>query len=104
MGTPTFSSFNDVVRELEDVYGHQELWLYSGLNEDSPIETARRRQKWRFPKILKRNGRMVAEQSGQPDFWVLTGDYHLPQSEHSAPPWKACLINKVFKVYCSLHC
>ncbi len=28
-------------------------------------------------KILKRNGRMVAEQSGQPDFWVLTGDYHL---------------------------
>ncbi|CDK84955.1 hypothetical protein [Escherichia coli IS25] len=45
---------------------------------------------------------MVAEQSGQPDFWVLTGDYHLPQSEHSAPPWKACLINKVFKVYCSL--
>lgn len=36
MGTPTFSSFNDVVRELEDVYGHQELWLYSGLNEDSP--------------------------------------------------------------------
>lgn len=40
MGTPTFSSFNDVVRELEDVYGHQELWLYSGLNEDSPIETA----------------------------------------------------------------
>lgn len=53
-------------------------------------------------KILKRNGRMVAEQSGQPDFWVLTGDYHLPQSEHSAPPWKACLINKVFKVYCSL--
>ena len=102
MGTPTFSSFNDVVRELEDVYGHQELWLYSGLNEDSPIETARRRQKWRSPKILKRNGRMVAEQSGQPDFWVLTGDYHLPQSEHSAPPWKACLINKVFKVYCSL--
>ncbi|RWS57152.1 hypothetical protein, partial [Klebsiella pneumoniae] len=96
------SSFNDVVRELEDVYGHQELWLYSGLNEDSPIETARRRQKWRSPKILKRNGRMVAEQSGQPDFWVLTGDYHLPQSEHSAPPWKACLINKVFKVYCSL--
>jgi hypothetical protein len=72
MGTPTFSSFNDVVRELEDVYGHQELWLYSGLNEDSPIETARRRQKWRSPKILKRNGRMVAEQSGQPDFWVLT--------------------------------
>ena len=102
MGTPTFSSFNDVVRELEDVYGHQELWLYSGLNEDSPVETARRRQKWRSPKILKRNGRMVAEQSGQPDFWVLTGDYHLPQSEHSAPPWKACLINKVFKVYCSL--
>ncbi|MGK6993003.1 hypothetical protein [Klebsiella quasipneumoniae] len=35
-------------------------------------------------KILKRNGRMVAEQSGQPDFWVLTGDYHLPQSEHSS--------------------
>ena len=102
MGKPTFRSFNDVVRELEDVYGHQELWLYSGLNEDSPIETARRRQKWRSPKILKRNGRMVAEQSGQPDFWVLTGDYHLPQSEHSAPPWKACLINKVFKVYCSL--
>ena len=42
--------------------------------------------------------------SNETDFWVLTGDYHLPQSEHSAPPWKACLINKVFKVYCSLHC
>ncbi len=37
MGTPTFSSFNDVVRELEDVYGHQELWLYSGLNIVSVI-------------------------------------------------------------------
>ena len=69
MGKPTFRSFNDVVRELEDVYGHQELWLYSGLNEDCPVETARRRQEWRSPKILKRNGRMVAEQSGQPEFW-----------------------------------
>jgi hypothetical protein len=29
MGKPTFRSFNDVVRELEDVYGHKELWLYS---------------------------------------------------------------------------
>ena len=102
MGKPTFRSFNDVVRELEDVYGHQELWLYAGRNEDCPVETARRRQEWRSPKILKRNGRMVAEQSGQPEFWVLTGDYHLSQSEHSGPPWKACLIDKVFKLYCSL--
>lgn len=99
MGKPTFRSFYDVVRELEDVYGHQELWLYSGLNEDCLVETARRRQEWRSPKILKRNGRMVAEQSGQPDFWVLTGDYHLPQSEHSGPPWKSCLIDKIFKTH-----
>lgn len=103
MDKPTFRSFYDVVRALEDVYGHQELWLYSGLDENCPAETARRRQEWRCPKILKRNGRMVAEQSGQPDFWVFTGDYRQPQLVHSGPPGKACLIDDIFKTHYLLY-
>lgn len=99
MGITTFRSFYDVVRELEEVYGHKELWLYSGLDEDCPAETALRRQEWRWPKILKRNGRMVAELSGQPDRWELTGDYRQPQLETSASPLKACLIDKTFKTH-----
>ncbi|EJC1546062.1 hypothetical protein MX763_003589 [Salmonella enterica subsp. enterica serovar Montevideo] len=46
---------------------------------------------------LQKFSNETAEQSGQPDFWVLTGDYHLPQYEHSCPPWKACFIDKIFK-------
>ena len=103
MGKKTFKSFYDVVRELEDVYGHKELWLHSGLDEDCPAETARRRKEWRWPKILKRNGRMVAELSGQPDCWLLTGDYQQPQLEQSGPPWKACLIDKIFKTHGLLY-
>lgn len=103
MSTTTFRSFFDVVRELENVYGHKELWLYSSLDEDCPVETARRRQEWRSPKILKRNGRIVAELSGQPDRWELSGDYRQPQYETSALPWKACLIDNIFKTHGLLY-
>ena len=59
MGKPTFRSFYDVVRELEDVYGHKELWLYSGAAYATPTEMINARHNWKSPKILKRNGRMV---------------------------------------------
>lgn len=97
MGTTTFRSFYDVVRELEEVYGHKELWLYSGIDEDSPADTASRHREWRWPKILKRNGRMVAERVGNPDSWQLTGDYKTPHSDPCAPPWHSCQIDHVFK-------
>jgi len=97
VGITTFRTFPDVVRELEEVYGHKELWLYSGIDEDCPVDTIVWHQKWRCPKILKRNGRMVAERTGDPDSWELVGDYKKPHSAPCAPPWQSCLIDDVFK-------
>lgn len=71
MGKPTFRSFYDVVRELEDVYGHKELWLYSGAAYATPTEMINARHNWKSPKILKRNGRMVAERMDNSDSWQL---------------------------------
>jgi hypothetical protein len=99
MGKPTFRSFNDVVRELEDVYGHQELWLYSGLNEDCPVETARRRQEWRSPKILEtaewwQNNQASLSSGCSPETTIC-------RSLNTAVR-RGALIDKVFKLYCSL--
>lgn len=53
MGKPIFRSFYDVVRELEDVYDHKELWLYSGTAYATPTEMINARHNWKSPKILK---------------------------------------------------
>lgn len=90
-------SFQKVIDELRDIYGHRELWLHSGLSEDLLPETSQRRKEWRWPKILKRNGRAIAERTGEGDRWALIGDYRKVQSEHSAPPWNACLIDDKFR-------
>jgi hypothetical protein len=86
MGKPTFRSFYDVVRELEDVYGHKELWLYSGTAYATPTEMINARHNWKSPKILKRNGRMVAERMDNSDSWQLVGDYKKPLFQHCARP------------------
>lgn len=102
MGKPTFRSFYDVVRELEDVYGHKELWLYSGMTDVTPTEVINGKHNWKSPKILKRNGRMVAERMDNSDLWQLVGDYKIPLSQHCVPPWQSCQINKKFKTYYSI--
>ncbi|EFB9389200.1 hypothetical protein D3G57_21255 [Escherichia coli] len=99
MGKPTFRSFYDVVRELEDVYGHKELWLYSGAVYATPTEMINARHNWKSPKILKRNGRMVAERMDNSDSWQLVGDYKKPLFQHCAPPWQSCQIDDYFKGY-----
>lgn len=102
MGKPTFRSFIDVVRELEDVYGHKELWLYSRKAYATPKEMIQAKYNWKSPKILKRNGRMVAEGMDNSDSWQLVGDYKDPQSQDCAPPWQSCLIDKPFMLLYSI--
>ncbi|HDX3969615.1 TPA: hypothetical protein ROF82_003467 [Enterobacter asburiae] len=97
MGKPTFRSFYDVVRELEDVYGHQELWLYSGMTDATVDYVINAKHYWKSPKILKRNGSIVAEQMENSDSWQLVGDYKKPLSQHYAPPWQSCQIDDYFK-------
>ncbi|WP_177930409.1 hypothetical protein [Klebsiella grimontii] len=53
MGKPTFRSFNDVVRELEDVYGHKELWLYSGTAYATSTEMIDARHNWKSALLNK---------------------------------------------------
>lgn len=97
MGKPTFRSFYDVVRELEDVYGHQELWLYSGMTDATVDDVINAKHYWKSPKILKRNGSIVAEQMENSDSWQLVGDYKKPLSQHCALPWQSCQIDDYFK-------
>ncbi|EPM8848965.1 hypothetical protein ACTSFU_005408 [Klebsiella michiganensis] len=96
MGNPTFRSFYDVVRELEDVYDHKELWLYSGLPVTTPDEVINDKHNWKSPKILKRDGKMVAERISSSGSWQLVGDYKNIQSQPSATPWQSCLIDHFF--------
>ena len=97
MDNPTFRSFYDVIRELEGVYGHQELWLYSGMTDATPEEVINAKHNWKSPKILKRNGSIVAERTGSSESWQLVGDYKTPLSQHCAPPWQSCQIDHWFK-------
>ncbi|URR10662.1 hypothetical protein [Enterobacter roggenkampii] len=97
MGKPTFRSFYDVVRELEERYGHQELWLYSGMTDATADDVINAKHNWKSPKILKRNGSIVAERMDNSDSWQLVGDYKQPLSQHCAPPWQSCLIDAYFK-------
>lgn len=96
MGNTTFRSFFDVVRELESVYGHQELWLYPGLPVTTPDEVINAKHNWKSPKILKRNGTMVAERISRSGSWQLVGDYKKLQSQTSATPWQSCQIDDFF--------
>jgi hypothetical protein len=97
MGNTTFRSFFNVVRELEVVYGHQELWLDSGTGYSTTSKVINAKSHWKSPKILKRNGRVVAERTGNAGSWQLVGDYKKPQSQSCAPPWQSCLIDDFFK-------
>nr|WP_160174213.1 hypothetical protein [Erwinia amylovora] len=99
MGKTTFRSFLDVVTELEDVYGHKELWLYSGTAYATPTEMINAKHNWKCPKILKRNGRIVAERMDNSDLWQLVGDYKKSLFQHCAPPWQSCQIGDYFKSY-----
>lgn len=99
MDRTTFRSFYDVVKELEAVYGHKELWLYSGTGDSTTSEVIISKRHWKSPKILKRNGRMVAERIGSSDSWQLVGDYKKPQPQPCSPPWQSCLIDHYFKGY-----
>lgn len=99
MKKPILMSFYDVVSELENVFGHKELWLYSGMGDAESEEVVISRHIWKSPKILKRNGRIVAERIGSADSWQLAGDYKKPQSEPCAPPWQSCQIDDHFKGY-----
>lgn len=58
MGKPTFRSFYDVVRELEDVYGHKELWLYSGAAYATPTEMINARHNWKLKWSTKTGHRV----------------------------------------------
>ncbi|WP_272672218.1 MULTISPECIES: hypothetical protein [unclassified Providencia] len=86
MDKTDFMSFYDVVSELEGVYGHRKLWLYSGMGDLSPSEVIFSKRIWKSPKILKRNGRIVAERLDSLDSWQLAGDYRNPQSELCGSP------------------
>ncbi|ELY3838733.1 hypothetical protein NNQ28_22575 (plasmid) [Cronobacter dublinensis] len=97
MGKPTFGSFYDTVRELEGVYGHQELWLYSGIKDATADDVIHAKHNWKSPKILKRNGSIVAERMDNSNSWQLVGDYKKPLSQHCAPPWQSCQIDAYFK-------
>ncbi len=97
MANTTFRTFYDVIRELEGVYGHQELWLYSGITDVTPDEVIIARHNWKSPKILKRNGSIVAERIGGSESWQLVGDYKKPQSHPGATPWQSCQIDHTFK-------
>lgn len=97
MANTTFRTFYDVIRELDGVYGHQELWLYSGITDVTPDEVIIARHNWKSPKILKRNGSIVAERIGGSESWQLVGDYKKNLSQHCAPPWQSCLIDDYFK-------
>lgn len=97
MGTTTFRSFYNVVRELEGVYGHQELCLYSGMTDATADDVINAKHSWKSPKILKRNGSIVAERIDNSDSWQMVGDYKKPLSQHCAPPWQSCQIDDYFK-------
>ena len=96
MGNTIFRSFYDVIMELEGVYDHQELWLYSGITDVTPDEVINAKHNWKSPKILKRNGRMVAERMDNSESWQLVGDYKKPQLHPSATPWQSCQIDHLF--------
>jgi hypothetical protein len=56
----------------------RELWLYSGTAYATPTEMINARHNWKSPKILKRNGRMVAERMDNLTHgnWLVTTKNH----------------------------
>lgn len=83
----------DAVKTLRNEYKHTELWFYSGMGETEPSEVAINVQNWKWPKILKRNGRAVAEFTGRNNKWELIGDYKTPHNDPCSPPGESCLFN-----------
>ncbi|MCM7239258.1 hypothetical protein [Enterobacter bugandensis] len=79
------------------MYGHQELWLYSGMTDATPKadDVINAKHSWKSPKILKRNESIVAERIDNSDSnWLVTTK---PLSRHCAPPWQSCQIDDYFK-------
>lgn len=92
-------SFDGIIDELINIYGHQELWLVPGITLQQPFEVVRLRDTWRSAKIVKRNGTIVAEQMAKPGSWVLMGDYRTPFQGACTAPYDAHLIDYAFRAY-----
>ena len=99
MSTIEEMRFHDVVEKLRNEYGHQELWLASGLGVLPSSDIAYRYREWTSAKILKRNGSMVAEQQGKSDRWLLQGNYRTPYTGSCVVPYAACVIDPLFRTY-----
>ncbi|MDZ7324929.1 hypothetical protein N4G41_25180 [Kosakonia sacchari] len=91
----------EVIDLLEKEYGHTELWFYSGTGETEPDVIVNNIANWKWPKILKRNGRAVAEFTGNGKDWELMGDYKTPHNDPCSPPWGACPIDDGFISLCT---
>ena len=99
-------TFYEVIDQLEKQHGHTELWFYSGTGETEPDLIANNIANWKWPKILKRNGRAVAEYTGKGKDWEFMGDYKTPDNdpcslrrEHAvstinSSPFAFCLITE----------
>lgn len=96
-------TFYEVRDLLVKKHGHTELWFFSGTGETKPDEIAGNNVNWKWPKILKRNGRTVAEFTGRGKDWILMGDYETTDSNPCSPPWGACHLNEEFITLCIFY-
>lgn len=67
-------SLNAILKELAKT-GHDELWIMTADNGESYRRAPMFPGSWLHPKIVTRDGRVIAERVAKPNGWSLCGDW-----------------------------
>lgn len=79
----------EIIQELEKT-GHDDIWIMTSDNGDSYKKAPMFPGSWLHPKIVSRDGRVIADRIAKPYDWSLCGDWrNVSIRPHSAAPYQA---------------
>lgn len=85
----------EVIQELEKA-GHDDVWIITADNCDSYKKAPMFPGSWLHPKIISRDGRVIADRIAKPNNWSLCGDWrNTSVRPHCAAPYKAKSLGKL---------
>ncbi|MEX5803117.1 hypothetical protein AB6H28_23505 [Enterobacter cloacae] len=79
----------EVIKELQKA-GHEEIWITTSDDCKSYYKDPIFPGSWLHPKIVSRDGRVIAHRIAKPNGWSLCGDWtNTLVRPHCAPPYQA---------------
>lgn len=79
----------EIIQELEKA-GHDDIWIMTSDNADSYKKAPMFPGSRLHPKIVSRDGRVIADRITKPNDWSLCGDWrNVSIRPHSAAPYQA---------------